>query len=330
MARIEKPSLYDQRFSRRKFLIGAAIATVYGGAMIYDKSVPRFLPSAPEAQNLEPILVETGVVAIYKGVNIRTSPIIPNRTRFREPDNRIAWEDIEEVNNIPLNNTTVFLIANPLVVEGQEVDLSGLWFKVMIKAKNDSQAKPYYMSDSSQTTKFVVSMVYTGHSPRYGNKYGISEGRFLEEDDVGRVIVPDDPNTMAQDIMPGLLAEWVGQRLNGQALQEDRLLKDVNVVACCSEDEKEEMERQGITVNVRNYPDLRYRNGEPVYVVGKAPQGNRIAKVLIPNEDAFYPFAVFRSEDVIDPLLDQNGNPFKPAPGDILTIHRWYLSASFL
>src|SRR3989344_184537 len=133
MAMIENPRLYDQRFSRRKFLIGAVIATVYGGAMIYDKAVPRFLPSAPEAQDLEPILVETGVVAIYEGVNIRTSPRIPNRTRFREPDNRIAWENIEEVNNTPLNKKPAFLIVNPQVVEGQEVGQSGLWFKVMIK-----------------------------------------------------------------------------------------------------------------------------------------------------------------------------------------------------
>ena len=92
--RAENPDFYrNKKITRREaltLLVGGGLAAAYGGYMIKSAAIPRFLPSNPEAKDIESNQVEAGVVAIYEGVNIRMAPVIPDRTRFRQPDNRLA------------------------------------------------------------------------------------------------------------------------------------------------------------------------------------------------------------------------------------------------
>src|SRR3990167_6050393 len=105
------------RLSRRQLLFGGVAV----GALGYragEEIASRLLVDTPEAQDLEPRLVKVGVWAVSLGINIRTSPRIPDKTRFRKPDNRVYWDEIDTINGVSLEGRPAFLIINPQIVEG--------------------------------------------------------------------------------------------------------------------------------------------------------------------------------------------------------------------
>lgn len=332
--RIENPELYDQRFSRRGFLVLSALSAAYAGTMIYDRAIPRFFPSAPEAKNLEADFLKAGVTAIYKGINIRTSPRIPSKTRFRQPDNRLTWEQIEEVNGTPINNQSAFIILNPLVVEGQAAYKDyNWWIKIMVKKIGQTVSQSYYINLSPNTNEHVKFLGFAGFADQgeetyqlYGSGYKVKRG-LVDLEDIERVIIPPDPKTMASDIMPSLWAERMKQKFANSVSSGDKIVKNLKIVAAGSNQDIEEMVRNETPINLREYPSLEYGNGEPVKVVDRIPQGTLVDKVLIPPDDySHFNFAAVMSEDINGPLLDAQGNIIEPTAGRVCAIYMPYLA----
>jgi|GEM_PF-6664479 len=332
MRRVESSELWTGRFTRRDFLRYAAVGAggVISGA-IAIKAIPGFFLGAPEAENLEPKLVGVGVFAVSKGVNIRTSPRIPDRTRFRKPDNRIDWDEIETVNEVPLEKQSTFLIVNPSIVEGQDT-YSGYggtdWIKLAI-GKRGEMAEPYYINSSEQTGEFLKWLGYAGYAGG-DNSWASYDfiGRFNFED-LGRVVIPRNPDTMARDIMPKIWAERMKIKFGGELGSQDKMLTNLQVIAAGSEKEVVDMIKLKTPVNVRDYPSLGYGDGEPVSIVGKISQGTVINKALVPPDDGYhYHFAAVQSEDIRGSLLDAQNNSFTPSVGEIYAINLLYLSTT--
>src|SRR3989344_2230689 len=258
--RIESREEYDARFSRRKFLVLAGIGSAWLLSKLYYDTIPRYWPSTPEARNVDSKMVFPGVCAISKGINIRTSPKIPNRTRFRSPNNRLDWDEIGTINGTWLKDRTVFLVVNPTaIVEGKELmeNVGSYWARFMIKVKDGSEAQPFYINFSHSTeevVKFLGFAGYTGFPETYDNhKLGVKGG---DSNEVGRIIIPENSETMARDFMPGLWAERMRKKFEGNLDPNDQIVTDVQVVGSDQ------------LINVREYPSLEYGNGEPVNIVG--------------------------------------------------------------
>lgn len=337
MASTERSEAYSfssrHRISRRKFLTGLGILLggAYVGAMVYDKAIPRFFPSAPEAQDLEPRYLNLGFVAIEKGVNIRTSPRIPNETRFSEPDNTIQWRDIEAVNGIALNGKSVFIIENPELVDGNRTleDYGSQWIKLQIKRRGDNNYQPYYINDSPNTWEFVNYIENFGVAEKQWNGYRYEDKIYTAQThNIGKVIVPNDSETGVQDLMPRLWSERIREKfdLTGKLEEGEIMLPGVEVIPNGHPSVIEEMIKTQEPINVRDYPDTRYGSGDDVNIVGRIPQGTMIRKALLVPDDSFpVPFAAIKSEDIRGPLLDDFGKEFVVESGKILAIYSYYL-----
>lgn len=320
------------RFTRRKALIigGSSLAYLVLQAKY---GFPILSVSTPEAQDLEPNSVESGVWAVYKGINIRTSPRIPDRNRFSHPDNRLSWDEIDEVNGVPLSGKSAFLIINPPGVKGQNTypefyTIGSAWIKLLIKKKGEKYVMPYYISDTLNTREFLKPVEWSSLAGKTTDGYKDAYDLVIKENDVGRVIVSENPETMARDIMPGIWSDRVRKRIESGLTAKDKVMVNVKVVAGGTEQDVEEMMRLNTLINVRDYPALKYGNGEQTRIVGGAPQGTSIGKAFILDDPLVYHpgFAAVRSEDIQGQLLDGNGNPFKPSFGKIFAIHSLYLA----
>ena len=321
------------RLSRRQLLFGGV--AVAAGALSYragEEIASRLLVDTPEAHDLEPRLVKVGVWAVSMGINIRTSPRIPDKTRFRKPDNRLKWEEIETINGAYLEGQSAFLIINPPIVEGQDTYRGrhgADWIKLWIKNRDEVESQPYYINSSRQTEELLIWLGYAGYAEGYRADFEFLE--YIEHfprEDIGRVIVPENPQTMARDIMPKLWAERMRRKFDGE-LGEHKLLTSLRVIAAGSEEEAREMLKLKTPVNVREYPSFWYGNNEPVNIVGRIPQGTIIDKALSPPHDGFHNrFAAVRSEDIRGELLDDQNSSFSPPAGEIYAIDLLYLSTT--
>lgn len=313
--RIESSERYDSRFSRRKFLALLGIGGTWLGLKIYYDAIPRFFPSAPEAEDVDSKIVFPGVWAVSKGINIRTSPNIPNKTRFAKPDNRISWDEIETVNGTSLEGHSNFVILNPTVVDGQYTwEGDPYWMRLMIKRKSEMFSQPYYLSLSPNTREFVTFLGFAGYGSS-GKEYEDLYNHVVENNlpTNGRTILSQNSETMARDIMPGLWNEKMREKFEGQLDAEEKMETNLKIAV-----EK--------LVNVRTYPSLEYGNGEPVNIIGTVAEGTLLGQAIIPPNDGYhYSFAAVRSEDIRGPLFDGKGNPFLPPAGKILAISVAYL-----
>jgi hypothetical protein len=61
-------------------------------------------------------------ILVTKGINLRSEPLIPPRSRFYQRNNTIAWDKISAVNGMPLNGKDAFVLPRPSFYVGQEVD----------------------------------------------------------------------------------------------------------------------------------------------------------------------------------------------------------------
>lgn len=320
------------------------------GRKVDDAIISPHLPSAPEAQDLEPQLALLGAIAVYEGVNIRTSPRIPDRTRFKKPDNTIDWQEIETINGVPLAGAKAFVIINPPLVYGQGVSKNLYhkpfykdatfhgyeywWIKLSIKRKGQSQSTAGYLNYSHQTREFVIPLEYIEEADKSGPQvyYSGRQGS-VHEKELGKIVIPKNPETVAQEIMPDLWANRVRQKLEGKAFltQEERIVENVEVVAFANTwDGFISMKETGTPINVRDHPGtyyadaerpIYYLNGEQTRVLGVVNQGTKIKRVLISAG-----FGSFKFADLEGPLLDQEGRPVNLPPDKICAIWRYYLA----
>lgn len=347
---------WNRRLTRRNVLrIGGSLVTLgvvsyVFGRRVDDAIISPHFPSAPEAQDLEPQLALLGAIAVYEGANIRTSPTIPDRTRFRKPDNTIDWQEIETINEVPLADAKVFVIVNTPVVYGQSVSNSFLddksnyfyknptfygykswWIKLSIKKRRQDQSIPGYFNYSDQTREFVVPLEYITAAERRNRQSYSTTTRTIHENDLGKIFVPKNPETVAQEIMPGLWAVDVRAKLDGKIPiyssinsipTGEKIFKDLQVVAAGdSWDELVKMKEAGTPVNVRDYPGKYYLNGEPTKILGLVNQGTRIKSVLESGG-----FDAFKFADLEGPLLDQKGDRVNLPPDKICAIWSSYLA----
>lgn len=348
------PERNDNLISRRDFVIGGGvllIASTIFGIKAFDKIQSRYLPSTPEAQDLDPQLALLGAIAVYEGANIRTSPAIPDKTRFRKPDNTIDWQEIEKVNGIRLNGAKAFVIANALAVKGQFVGHffdnpainhqwldEKVWIKINVERKGKGGTTPAYISYSSQTNELVTPLNYI--EPRgvytdqvtWPNRIHILD-RSINESFFGLILVPKNPQTVAQEIMPDLWANRIRPKLEGRAFlpQGERIVENVEVVAFGNTwAQLVSMKEAGTPVNVRDHPGtyyvdaqrpIYYLNGEQTRILGVVNQGTKIKRVLESGG-----FDAFKFADLEGPLLDQEGRQVNLLPDKICAIWSYYLA----
>lgn len=326
--RIENPDIYRNKISRREALIWTGLAAAYAGYRVYSSAIPRLLPSAPEVVDIESIQVEAGVVAIYKGVNIRTAPVVPDKTRFRQPNNRLDWDQIEIINGIQLDDKPAFLVVNPRIVTGVNttdyVQYGFDWIKLDIQKKGEENVRPYYINHSINTKDSVKILGYSGYSDIPNGQAG-SMGMYkfgsnqLSTEDIGRVIVPENLGSMAGDIMPKLWSERMRKQFEGKVPLVGRLVTNIPVVDTTGD-------KDNIRINVREYPSLQYGNGEEVKIIGTVAQATILNKVFVPPDDYYhYGFGAVRSEDLNGSLVDSQGNSIVPSPGMVYAIATPYL-----
>lgn len=349
---------WNRRLTRRDVLrmggslVALGVVSYVIGRRVDDAIISPHLPSAPEAQDLEPQLALLGAISVYEGANIRTSPAIPDRTKFRKPNNTIDWQEIETISGVPLAGGKVFVIVNPPVVYGQGVaknlhntyeetfyknatfhGYEYWWIKLSIKKNGQSQSTAGYLNYSRQTREFVVPLEYITAAERRNRQSYSTTTRIIHENDVGKIFVPKNPETVAQEIMPDLWAASVRSKLDGLAylLRGERIIENAEVVAFGNSwDELVSMKEAGTPVNVRDHPGtyyvdaerpIYYLNGEPTKILGVVNQGTKIKRVLESGG-----FGAFKFADLEGPLLDQEGHRVDLPPDKICAIWSPYLA----
>ncbi len=232
-----------------------------------------------------------------------------------------------------MDGKLAFLLVNPSVVVGQNTTddvRSGFdWIKLMIQKKGDADVKPYYINHSNNTGDLIKRLGYAGYIATPDGQIGrLGIYKFgndlLSTEDIGRVIVPENLESMAGDLMPRLWSERMRKQFEGKITQVGRLVTNIPVVDTTGEKAKtgDHLTR----INVREYPSLEYGNGEPVKVVGTVAQATILNKVLIPPDDYYhFDFAAVLSEDLNGSLVDAQGNFVVSSPGKVYAIATPYL-----
>lgn len=316
------------------------------GASVYALGVnsERIYPRAPEPEDVTPYGVLDGVVAISKGANLRTSPKFPNTTRFSQPSNVIAWDDIATVNFADVAShpvaKEVFVVSNPEIVKGQPASYMDLavngkaelvpvrtdWIKLRVQTNKNRSATPVYVNLNG-SEGFVRQLGVT-------KMRTVGDGSYIPFETRGRIYAPYSIETLEQDILPGAWAERVGRKLDGKAQLEkyfasdaridpsEKIIKKGTVVAAGdSWNEKLEMERVRGMVNVRNYPSQEFSKGKEVPVMGKVEQGVEIEHFLAGQNG----FIGVRRKDIHGEIKDGNGFPQNIHPNHIVAISESYI-----
>lgn len=327
-------------------LAAGALAVLKGGEVFWR----RFLPNAPEAQDIIPSAVFDGSVAIYRGARLRTSPRIPDMTKFRQPTNKIEWSEIVSVNGTLLMQSDVFVINRPEIIKGQPVDriesshrikpdgtrvadkyipTKNKWIKLTIRLHNSEAGFPVYINLWG-SSPWVQLLIFNGEDLPSN-----SEGR-------GQIFIPTSAERAARDVLPLIWSKVVADKLGGKVpLRPKRNYRFGNgyeyhdpgerivptalvVVSGDTLEEKMEMERLKTPVNVRNYSAKLYYNDEPVEIVGVVAQGTEIRNLLVGGNWGWW--AACRRRDILGDLYDGRGNSVKTDPDKIVAISTLYLS----
>ena len=323
------------RFDRRSFLIGYAAGT--GGLVLTatgaEKIISRFLPSSPEAEDLPIYAINSGVFAVHKEVHIRTSPRIPDRTRFKKPSNRIDWSEIRYFNNAFFedNPPEIIALSNPELVEGQSVSdyptNSEPWIKIAITTKS-GLIIPGYIS-------FYASRPHLEWLTR-GDHIFVGDGKYINYSERGQAFVPSSPERVARDIAPRIWANAIEKKFNGtlplkpkQKFEDgteyigERIIPSAEVVAAGDNwDERMEMERKQTPVNVRNFPAKEYYNSEPVEIMGKVKQGTEIRNLLA---DQYSSWSACTRGNIRGNLYNDHGETIYVPSKQIVAIYDSYL-----
>ncbi len=342
----------ETKIGRREVLMGAAGIGIGFAAGKVEGISSRFLPSVPEGRDIIPYAIHPGPIAIYRGVNIRTSPQIPDRTFLKKPSNNVDWPTIHSVNGVPINEDPflgAFVMDNPELAEG--VDASSLWtffpeiknhkspwIKLRLNLFDGTKNLPAYISYYGAEP--FVSRLTAGYITGAGDRN--HEGIFGDE--TGNVWIPKSKERIARDIVPQIWARKINKKLDGttplrpsvKSLSSDgqfdreypgeKIIESAIVVASGdrSLEDKIKMEQNQTRINVRNYPGKFFRNDEPVEILGTVKQGTEIKNVLI-KSDEFREWAAARREDIQGELYDSKGDPVKINPKQVIAIWNDYL-----
>ena len=108
----------------------------------------------------------------------------------------------------------------------------------------------------------------------------------------------------------------------------EKILEEVTIgISQINEAQRKELERDSTPINVRNYPDIEYYNGEPVELVGKIAVGTKINNVLLGMSDGGG-YAAFRLRDIQGDLVEMNQNSLQSIdPDTICAVHYQFIEA---
>ena len=329
--------------TRRDFVLSGL--SLVAGIVIkagVDNLSARYLPSAPDAEDRPPNAVYDGTIALYRGVNFRTSPRIPDRTRFSRPSNVIDWSIIHLVNGreilpFPSPYLDVFVVNNPELVEGQSTEDWGLassfWIKLRVTLYDGTKDLPVYASLYGGGS-YVQELAYTGEM--FFMPGSRSDGISYKER--GQVLIPSSHDRVARDTVPSIWAKKITAKLEGKiplrpawkpenGMLEDkgeRIIPVAKIVADLwgTEEERRRMEEAQTPVNVRNYPETKYVNGEPVEILGVVKQGTEIINVLTDSRSYW---SACRRGNIKGELYGQNGDKVDVDSNQIVAINNSYL-----
>ena len=303
----------------------------------------RYFPHAPEAEIVQHMALLDGLVAVSKGVKIRTSPRFPDQTRFSHPDNTIKWEEIDSVNFTKIDRD-FFSLYGAEVVEGQPASYiiwpegekspsNSTWLRLLIGLKNNTPRFGYINLYGSG--KFVLPLtrteiIYPGYDT-YSN---------LKANSLNNIYLPNSKERLARDSAPYVWARLVEQKLDGasalrgsstytfndgyKVTDVGQQIVSISKVVASGDNltEKIEMEQKGTLVNVRNHPGKEYLNGEPVEIVGKVKQQTEIRNVFV---DGRKDWVGLRRKDILGDLYNDNNRVVKIEPGQVVAIWKFYL-----
>lgn len=325
--------------TRRQLLFGV-VALGFGGALTQAERVTsRFLPSAPGGEDLPPYGTYNAVVAIHRDANLRTSPRIPDRTRFSQPSNTIDWQQMHSVNGteFPGISPDAFVVSNPELVKGQYTENNSIniswspWIKLAVSLRN-GESMPAYVN--LYGGRPYVESLNGGYTLSAGDR---NYAYYINYQDIGQILIPSSEDRVARDTVPLVWANIVSRKLSGTMPLRpwvkspdkgysdagEMILPTAEVVAAGdSWEEKTKMERDQTPINVRNYPRKYYYDDEPVEILGTVRQGTEIRNLLV---DDFSSWSTTKRSDVKGELYDQSGNPVDIDPNQIVAIYNSYL-----
>lgn len=342
--------ILHRSFSRRMVVnhampIATAGAALLAGWKIADTQSwgPDF-PQRPEG--LRPVdlpedTIVTGPILIQKGVNFRTSPGIPDKTRFFNPKNTVDWDDIESVNGVSLEGKDAFVVFNPVIIEnGQKVDIAyyskdengkvrrdgGDWIKLTAGDKNN-KTRPVYINDSFQTLGYVTHLLGGAFVDKIsGGQYQTrvtsdakgTEVKMSAEEfgGVGKIFLPESAEKAAGQVIPTIWQDRMRKKLDGitplyegvfdkhdnRTYGKEEILDAKVVASGDSFEEKTAMELAGTPVNIRACAEFLSR-----YITGEkvAILGQIPQGTLIKNVlFSGNEFAAFRMSDVKGAILN--------------------------
>lgn len=310
--------------SRRLFGISVIGALGYGLGKGGEQLVQRYFPPLPQPEDVTPYAIAGPELMIQKGVNIRTSPQIPDSTRFWRPTNIIPWENIKDVNGEILTGD-VFGIHNAWVVPGRiprgpdpyyrpdpEVyslprisDTLDSWVKISVLEKDSGKRRAGYISRGFRTLTL------------YEN-YFIEPGvrSTIENEAQNLVYVPSDPTRLAREMVPPFWRVRAARKLDGQEplwrysdqrfRQNERIIPVAQIVPSgASWSERQKMIDEGGLVKVRNYPAQFYGNREPVEVFGEIKLGTLLNDAL---DSVYTGWVALRRKNIMGDIYDSERN----------------------
>lgn len=317
--------------SRREVLIAAGSLVVgYFGETIFGRVSQRVFPSAPEAKDVAVAYIQWGPIAIHRGVHIRTSPQMPDRTRFSQPSNTVNWPTT--VNNTDISGD-VFVVNNPEIVWGQVTEEDWVlkkspWLKLRVSLNDGTRDLPVYISLYG-ARPYVEELAS-------GRIFDPVDQNYVRIGEIGQVFIPHSTDRVAGEIVPRIWSKIVTDKFEGRTplrsasqiglepgVLEDkgeRIIRLAQVVASGdSLKEKMQMEANLTPVNVRAYPGKFYANDEEVEVLGAVRQGTRIRNLLVDRRTSAW--AACKRGDIMGELYDQNGLPVRIDSNRIVAIY---------
>lgn len=151
----------ERREARRKLLGGAAKAVAAGVAAV---SVLAGVGNAIEQgkkESYQPDSYYNGRIEIVMSdnLNLREYPVIistPGEATQEDGPNTVDWNDVDEINGVKVEGSESFVIANPLITEGESPEgptIKGSW--ITFDAKVDGEKERLYVSFSPATNDYV-------------------------------------------------------------------------------------------------------------------------------------------------------------------------------
>lgn len=151
-------------------IVGVGAALVLGGVAAREGLKWAEKVATELGPSYDPSEVYAGTVTVLKGVNVRTSPNIPDPGLG---NNTVRWENIEEVNGESLNGADAFEVDNPAIYRGFDPNAGrspqdSPWIKLKARIKNPLTGvmeRDVFINMGGQTVDFVKTPEYAPFIP---------------------------------------------------------------------------------------------------------------------------------------------------------------------